>query len=176
MKSMIKITNELYYRRIEKEDLADRVKWINDPDINETLTFDTPVSLASTEAWFAKTVLDQSKCNLAFFVRNGDSFVAIGFGGFLNIDTKASKAELYITIGNKSFQGKGFGKRLVQFLMHFGFNDLGLQKIYLSTLEHNLRAYGLYESCGFEEEGRFKKHVLHKGKLKGLIYMAAFRK
>lgn len=173
---MIKITDELYYRRIEKDDLTDRVRWINDPDINETLTFETPISLASTEAWFSKTVLDSTKCNLSFFVHKEDSFIAIGFGGFINIDSKADKAELYITLGNREYQGKGFGKRLVQFLMQFGFIELGLQKIYLSTLEHNHRAFGLYESCGFEEEGRFKRHIRHKGKLKDLIYMAAFRK
>lgn len=173
---MIKITNELYYRRIEKEDLPDRVRWINDPEINETLTFDTPVSLASTEAWFTKTVLDSSKCNFTFFVRDGDTFIAVGFGGFINIDFKANKAELFITLGNKKFQGKGFGKTIVQFLMRFGFIDLNLQKIYLSTLEDNSRAFGLYKKCGFEEEGRFKRHVRHKGKLKDLIFMATYRK
>lgn len=173
---MIKIINELYYRRIEKEDLKDRVRWINDPDINETLTFETPVSLASTEAWFAKTVLDSTKCNFAFFVREEEKFVSVGFGGFINIDYKANKAELYITLGNKKFQGRGLGKAFVKFLMRFGFIDLNLQKIYLSTLENNSRAFSLYRTCGFEEEGRLRLHVRHKGKLKDLIYMAAFRK
>lgn len=173
---MIKITEELYYRRIEREDLAHRVRWLNDPDINETLTFDVPVSQASTEAWFAKTVLDSTKVNLMFFVRKGESFEPLGFGGFINVDAKNRRAELYITIGNKGYQGRGYGKTLVNFLTDFGFGQLGLEKIYLSTLEHNERAFRLYSSCGFEQEGFFKRHIMHQGELKGLYYLAKFKK
>lgn len=173
---MIKITDTLYYRRVEREDLAHRVRWLNDPEINQTLTFDVPVSQASTEAWFGKTVLDSSKVNLMFFVRSGDNYVPLGFGGFINVDMKNQRAELYITIGNKEHQGKGFGKELVNFLTDFGFNHLGLEKIYLSTLEHNDRALQLYLRCGFEKEGFFARHIMHQGQLKGLYYLAKFKK
>lgn len=172
---MIKINDQLYYRRIEKEDLKDRVRWINDPEVNETLTFDTPVSLASTEAWFSKTLMDSTKCNLSFFVYENGEYIPVGFGGFINIDNKVNKAELYITVGNREYQGKGLGKQIVQFLVDFGFKEMSLQKIYLSTLVHNHKAFKLYEKCGFKEEGRFHNHVLHKGELKGVIYMAKFR-
>lgn len=172
---MIEVQEGLFYRRLEREDLAHRVQWVNDPEINQTLTFDVPVSQASTEAWFSKTVLDSSKVNLMFFVREEGGFIPLGFGGFLNIDRQSRKGELYITIGDKKYQGKGLAKVLVNFLCDFGFNELGLHKVYLSTLEHNKRAYALYERCGFFEEGFFKDHIYHRGSYKSLFYMAKFR-
>lgn len=172
---MIHIDGNLYYRRIEREDLPFRVEWINDPLINKTLTFDVPVSLASTDAWFNRVAVDNSKLNLTFFYKHRSSFIPIGFGGFINIDNKHRKAELFITIGDKSFHGKGLAKPLVNFLCDFGFKTLGLHKVYLSTLSHNERAENLYRSCGFVHEGTFKDHIFHRGSYRSLIFMARFK-
>src|SRR5690606_40100694 len=55
----------------------------------------------------------------------------IGFGGFININAKARKAELYIFIGDKSCWGKGFGRDGYKLLVNYGFSELGLERIYL---------------------------------------------
>lgn len=173
---MIKITDQLYYRKIEEADLPSRVAWLNDPLINDTLTFDVPVSLEGTQEWFKRSNQDASKLNLTFFEKLDGDFRPIGFGGFINIDRKNARAELYITIGERNAQGKGYALPLVNQICEIGFNELELHKIYLSTLEHNLRALSLYKKSGFVEEGFFKEHFLHKGTYKGAYYMAKFNK
>ncbi|ELB1639691.1 GNAT family N-acetyltransferase [Vibrio alginolyticus] len=172
---MIKIDDTLYYRYLKREDLAKRVSWINNPDINDTLTFRTPVTLESTERWFDNIKSDPTKVNLFFFVKENDKYIPIGFGGFVNIDTINKRAELFITIGEASYQGCGYGYKIVKFLTEFGFNNLDLNRIFLTTLAHNLKARSLYIKCGYQEEGYLKKHFFHKGEYKDCFYMASVK-
>ena len=169
---MIPLDNEFFVRKIERSDLPSRVKWINDPKINATLTFDYPVSLASTEAWFAKTSLDSTKANFTFFLGEDKP---VGFGGLIKIDTKNRNAELYVTIGESDLHGKGLGKKAVDFICEYGFDVLGLHKIYLTTLSHNAGAIKLYEKCGFSLEGKFCEHIYLRGKYQDMYYYAKFR-
>ncbi len=172
---MINIQDDLFYRKIERDDLCSRVEWINDPNVNDTLTFQTPVSLSSTERWFDNTLSDSTKLNLTFFIQEGEKFTPIGFGGFVGIDKHNRRAELFVTIGNQKFQGLGYGGVIVNFLKQLGFDCLNLHRIHLTTLSHNIKAKSLYEKCGFVQEGLLKKHFFHKGEYKDCYYMAALK-
>ncbi|HAS8600274.1 TPA: N-acetyltransferase [Vibrio vulnificus] len=172
---MIKIDNTLFFRRIEKSDLPYRVDWINDPDINRTLTFSTPVSMSSTEKWFEISSNDNTKLNLTFFIKENQDFIPIAFGGFINVDLKNSRAELFVTIGNKDYHGKGIGKKIVSFLVSYGFEELNLNKVYLTTLDNNERAKLLYERCGFTVDGKLRKHFYHKGQFRDCYHMSILR-
>ena len=172
---MIQISNDLFYRKIERSDLVHRVEWINNPEINSTLTFVTPVSLASTEKWFESTITDNSKLNLSFFLKENDEYIPLGFSGFIGIDRNNRRAELFITIGNTTYQGRGLGKKIVTFLIRFGFSDLNLRKIYLTTLENNERAKKLYEACGFVQDGKLRQHFYHQGRYLDCYHMSLLR-
>lgn len=172
---MIKISDALYYRKVERSDLSKRVEWINDEEINKHLTFDFPVSLGMTEAWFSKVVLDSTKLNFTFFSHSTGEFVPIGFGGLINIDIKNRKAELFVTIGEKKFHGKGFGKEIVNFITSFGFNEIGLNKVYLVTLETNQPAVELYKKCGYKLEGTLRHHLFHRGMFRNALYMSILK-
>ena len=171
---MISLGDEFYVRKIERTDIPSRVRWINDPQINATLTFDYPVSIASTEAWFSKTVLDSSKVNFTFLLGDSEP-IPVGFGGLLKVDMKNRHAELYVTIGEPGLHGRGLGKKAVDFICEYGFNTLGLNKIYLTTLSYNAAAIKLYEKCGFVLEGQFSKHIYLRGKYQDIYYFAKFR-
>ena len=41
-------------RTLEEADLEARVKWFNDPEINQFLVSDYPMGLAKTKQWFKK--------------------------------------------------------------------------------------------------------------------------
>jgi RimJ/RimL family protein N-acetyltransferase len=94
----------VYLRLFEKDDLHLRVKWINDEEISRVITFDWPTSYAKTLAWFQNGLLDSSKIHLAIIESKSD--VAIGMAGLINIDYRQSRAELYITIGEKEYWGR----------------------------------------------------------------------
>ena len=63
------------------------------------------------------------------------------------------EAEWGIVITTK-MQNKGYGKESLKRSVEYGFNDLGLTRIYLSVYANNPRAIRVYEECGFKEYER----------------------
>lgn len=53
-----------------------------------------------------------------------------------------------------SMQNKGYGKEALKRSVEYGFNELGLTRIYLGVYADNARAIHVYESCGFKEYDR----------------------
>ena len=59
-------------------------------------------------------------------------------------------AEWGIVITTK-MQNKGYGKEALMRSVEYGFNELGLKRIFLSVYADNPRAVHVYEKCGFKE-------------------------
>ena len=60
-------------RKITYKDLPVRVKWMNNPQIYNTMHFSIPVTLDNTQNWFMKNVDNQNRVDVTFCesVRNG---------------------------------------------------------------------------------------------------------
>lgn len=159
----------VYLRLLEKEDLPYRVKWINDEEISKNVSFDWPVSLAKTQTWFQNSLMDKSKVNFSIIDKKSNKL--IGMTGLVNINYIHSRGEFYITIGEKDFWGKHLPDEIIPLVLEYGFIELGLNRIYLSTFDHNKRAQKVYKRNGFVYEGRLRNHQFHKGAFRDyLIY------
>ena len=77
-----------------------------------------------------------------------------------------------ITIGDKAYWGRGYGREAVWLLVEYGFTKLNLRRIYLRVHGRNERAIRAYRACGFIEEGRLRQHVWNDGAYDDLLYMA----
>ena len=53
-----------------------------------------------------------------------------------------------------SMQNKGYGTEALKRCIDYGFNELGLRRIYLGVFVDNPRAIHVYEACGFKEYDR----------------------
>lgn len=60
---------------------------------------------------------------------------------------------------HEGFQGRGFGKRLLNELIRWSMSNPSVEKIELQVRSSNHRAIALYESLGFVEEGRKTKRL-----------------
>ena len=87
----------------------------------------------------------------------------IGAVAFLDIDPDQKRAELRKLIGEPSARGKGYAEEATQLWIQYGGEVLGLQKVYLSTLQTHLRNIQLNESIGFRVEGLLHREVLIAG-------------
>jgi RimJ/RimL family protein N-acetyltransferase len=74
-----------------------------------------------------------------------------------------------IVIGEK---GKGIGRKAIQKVKHFCFEDLKCHRIWLDVIDTNERAKHLYLSEGFKEEGKLRDCLMANGELKSLIIMS----
>jgi RimJ/RimL family protein N-acetyltransferase len=153
----------IHLRLIERDDLAQRVRWINDPEIQRTLNYDYPTSLARTEKWFDSIVIDLSRRDFSIFTINEDEY--IGFCGLMNIDDLVKKAELYMVIGNKDYWGAGYGSEGYRVLVKYGFTELGLNRIYGYQLAHNQAAHHAVEKLGWKREGLLRQDIYSHGKI-----------
>jgi L-phenylalanine/L-methionine N-acetyltransferase len=99
----------------------------------------------------------------------------VGMAG-LHVGTGKGRhsADLGIMVHDR-FQGQGIGRELMDMLLHMADNFLGLARVELQVYPDNLRAIKLYESCGFEHEGRRRKAVWRHGEHQDVLVMGRVR-
>ena len=81
----------------------------------------------------------------------------IGNCSYYNLDENKEEAELGILIGERSFWEKSYGADAVIALLNHGFEELNLKRIYLHTLEWNVRAKKCFQKCGFVPCGNINR-------------------
>lgn len=96
----------------------------------------------------------------------------IGATAFLNIDVDQRLAELRKLIGEPSMRGRGYAKAASRLWVGYGFHGLRLHKIYLNTLNTNVRNIQLNEDLGFRVEGILRDELLVDGKYYDVLRMA----
>jgi RimJ/RimL family protein N-acetyltransferase len=75
-----------------------------------------------------------------------------------DIDEKNVEAQLGIIIGNRDYWDKGYGADAVNTMVDHVFRTTKLNRLYLKTLEWNLRAQRCFAKCGFEIFGRLRRN------------------
>lgn len=69
-------------------------------------------------------------------------------------DLEGATATLGIIIGERSHWGRGYGPAAIDALLAYGFTELKLERIRLSTFLDNVRAQAAFRKCGFTEVRR----------------------
>lgn len=89
--------------------------------------------------------------------------VLIGNAGFVAIDREQKSAQFRITIGNPDSWGKGYGSEVLSLLLRFGFEEMGLERIWLRVLPGNTRAIRMYERAGLipvgDDDGKIRMAI-----------------
>lgn len=83
----------------------------------------------------------------------------IGNVMYYNIDNIRREAELGITIGERSYWGKGYGRDAVITAVEHVFRSTGFRRVYLKTLDWNVRAQRAFERAGFRMCGRLRRGI-----------------
>lgn len=147
-------------RKFERTDIPKKVEWINNPENNQFLHYDIPISIVGTERWFDNHQGEETRYD-AVIEADG---VPVGTIGLLSIDRKNSKAEYYIAMGEVDYKGKGVAKEASRLILEYGFEKLDLNRIYLFTEIENVAAQKLFERVGFVREGVIRQDILSHGK------------
>ena len=140
-----------------REDYA----WQTDPELAEldaALPLDMPFAhyrdLYSGELWH------RSRSRQRYAVDTMDG-THIGNCGYYNIDDEKCEAELGIMIGDRNYWNKGYGKDIISTLLSDIFQSTQFERIYLKTLESNLRAQQCFQKCGFRSYGQASEGRYH---------------
>ena len=96
----------------------------------------------------------------------------VGIIGAENIDLPAGKLEMKKLVGDPAMRGKGIGKRATFLFLYQMFVGRKFYKVYLHTLDINIRNLNLNGNLGFSLEGVFFDDVMVDGKRQDVVRMA----
>ena len=92
-----------------------------------------------------------------------------------SIDHFNSTCALGLTIGNRDYWSKGYGREVVNTLLDYAFRVHNIRKVWLQTTGNNPRAIRCYERCGFAIEGRQTHHVWCGNRYEDLVTMGLLK-
>lgn len=95
----------------------------------------------------------------------------VGNAFLRKISLQDRSAELGIFIGPAHWD-KGMGSEAVGLLTAYGFEELGLHRIWLTVFDFNPRARACFEKCGFVREGTLRDAVFNAGRFHDVHLMA----
>ncbi|MDO8568479.1 MAG: GNAT family protein [Dehalococcoidales bacterium] len=128
--------------------------WQTDPELVE---LDAATVLLSSyhqyELDYANSLHYASPLRYAFAI---DTFEGehIGNCTCYDIDEPHGEAQLGIIIGNRQYWDKGYGVDAMNALVDYVLLNTRLTRLYLKTLDWNIRAQTCFEKCGFKPCGR----------------------
>lgn len=160
-------------RKLALEDLAKRVEWMNNPRVYSSMHFDVPVLLDKTIEWYNRNLQREDRVDCAFFDETGS---IVAFGGITSINKEIGKGETYI-FTNPEAHHKGIGTEAMKLLSKYGFETVGLNKLYAYTNEDNTASIRLHQKVGYEIEGHLRQEYKDAdGVLKDRIYLGFLRR
>lgn len=153
-------------RKLIETDLQTRVEWMNNPKIYSSMHYEIPILLEKTITWWQNNQSNDRREDIVVIENNE----IVAMAGFTGIDWSIKKAETYL-FTNPFKLNKGIGTRAKIEICKYGFEKLGLHKLYFITNEDNYASIRVNEKCGFKLEGRMRKEYLTKeGDWKDRLY------
>ncbi|MDO4548118.1 MAG: GNAT family protein [Clostridia bacterium] len=162
-------------REYRWEDLAEIRKWVVDSDTTRFLgsnVFIKPQSWEQTENYL-RNILD-GDAGANFVIADKESLAYLGQVNLMKIDSIARHAELGIVISREN-QSKGYGREAVEMILKYGFEQLNLNRIYLTVDSANVRAIRVYDNVGFRHEGRLRENRYIDGQYHDTLIMGILR-
>lgn len=144
------------YRALKPSDVTCFTKWIFDPEViryslTKFHTFKTPSDVA---LWFFETLRDPKVLQWGILDESGQKL--IGYAGISGLNFIDKNGEYFILIGDKDCWGKGIATRVTPQIVKWGFERLGLHRIFLTASSDNPAALRAYAKAGFLYEGSMK--------------------
>ena len=152
------MSKTIQLRRLSLQDQTLTFQLRNDPRVYKWCRQYAPLHWQKHAEWFDWQARDPD--TEMFAVLDGREGL-VGVCGLTSIDYINSRAEFSLYI-NPEEQANGYGKAALTELLKFGFNTLGLNRIWGETFDAN-PAIKMFESPGMEREGTRKEFYFKNG-------------
>ncbi len=162
-------------RAVGREDLPALCRFNNDVEVELAGGGDPPMpqALERLQAEFEANWSKGGRDDASFAIEADGQ--CIGGCALFQFDAVARTCALGITIGDKAYWGRGYGREAVALLVDYAFRLRNLRRVWLTVNGRNERAQRAYRACGFVEEGRLREHVWSGGAYDDLVYMGILR-
>lgn len=161
------IAERVYLRPITAADTAKIVAWRNKDFVRKNFIYQKLFTEEGHMTWLKEQVEPGHVAQFIICVENagmngGDRLQGadgtcaesgdkeIGSVYLRDIDREKETAEYGVFIGEEEALGRGYGTAAAKLMLKYGFEKLGLKKIFLRFLEDNTGARKSYEKAGFQ--------------------------
>ncbi len=156
--------HEVSVSPLAMEQIAQVAKWLENPKIKASFFPRFPDTEESLKRHFQSPGQDY----LAIWYQSD----FVGIIGAENIDPDSTKLEMKKLVGDPNMQGKGIGKRATLLFLYHVFIIRKFHKVYLHTLEINIRNLNLNGNLGFSLEGVFFDDAVIDNERQDIVRMA----
>lgn len=144
--------------------------WLKNANINHTFIRFFPQERIRLESY----LLDrQDRKYFAIFI---DDETFVGIIGAEGIDQTFRKLEMKKFVGAQEYQGKGIGKAATFLFLYYAFTILDFNKVFINSLDTNIKNINLNSKFGFELEGILYEEAHVGGMYKDVLRMGLLRK
>jgi [ribosomal protein S5]-alanine N-acetyltransferase len=141
-----------------------------------TISIPHPYSEEQARDWISShaDACAQGK-GVAFGVELTHSNQLIGAVGLREIDKEHSQAEIGFWIGT-DWWGKGYATEAAKRVIRYGFEELGLNRVYAHHMVRNPASGRVLEKSGMQREGLLRERVRKWGKFEDVVILAILHK
>ena len=146
------------------EELWLQYKWSRDKDIVRWSNMaPSTLSFADFVQQFQCHIMSNPAERELFAILLAEGGTLIGRIGYFNVNARNQEAELGIIIGEKEYWGQGYGPDAMATLVEYIFPNTSLERVYLFTLQANIRAHACFAKSGFREIARNRRFAFDGG-------------
>ncbi len=164
-------------RPMEERDIDAYLGWINESQLAR-LIVGSPVPISSTH--MVRELENSSGFhgqNLFFAIEPLFAEGLVGFCFLKNLHPLHRFVELeQFFIGEKRFRQNGYGRDAMEVLLHYGFTELNLNRLWVVIYAYNQEAIQFYRKCGFLKEGLLRQIQFTRGEYQDGVIMAILKK
>lgn len=151
----------IHLRPVTYADTDHIVRWRNSWDVKKSLYSQEDLTAQQHLEWMERNEKTHSSYQFIIVCTMEDgTSLDIGTIFIKNINVRNRKGEFGIFIGEPSAKGKGYAAQATAQILRFAFEQLDLNRVYLSVFSDNLPGIRAYLQAGFLIEGELKQDFL----------------
>jgi RimJ/RimL family protein N-acetyltransferase len=155
----------VYLTAIEESDLKQLKKWRNIESFKKHFREYREINDNMQIKWFQNS-FSNDPTTLMFSIKRISDNELLGACGlcYINWIYRHADLSLYIGYNEVYIDEEGYAKESCELLFDYGFNQLGLNKIWTEIYEFDEKKKVLYKNLGFEIDGRLRENYFYDGK------------
>lgn len=168
---------KIYLTAVEHDDLEQLRLWRNREEYRKYFREYREISRDMQEKWYQQKVLNDGS-TIMFSIYDIKTNELLGCCGlcYINWINRYADLSLYIGKDNCYIDSEGYAKEACEVLFRYGFNELGLNKIWTEIYEFDKKKYELYNELGFHQDGFLREQYLYDGKLWGAYLLSLLKR
>jgi [ribosomal protein S5]-alanine N-acetyltransferase len=167
------IGNDVYLRPVERADI-DRGwhDWVNDPFVTHGLQGYFPTSREGIESYYEASKPPHAAL-FAICMKEDDTYIGNArLGEFDWINRVCIYGRL---LGNRDYQGHGYGTEVLILLLRYGFHILGFNRIWSAAVSANKVSLASNDRVGMLREGIQRQSIFKNGEFVDGVVLAMLR-